>query len=444
MSDIVFAFFENGGQPVNLTVEDILCSRALCVFPLSFAGDPMRLFKIAAISFTILATTAFAVAQQDDQNSTSDQSAGEASSNEASLFDNAAAALRERFVYQQFREEKLPGIIERHRDRAKSAKTLAEQRQVVHDLLSEIPASHMGVLSKSTFRHLMGELFSKTQPTFGFELMELDGKHFAHSVLEGGPAAEAGLRRGDRIMLIDGLRLESNDRLDWRSDDSFLVDPPIRRLKCQEGDSIKLLVEREWGDTFEIELSAENYSAFMAARASAKTITIEGKKIGYIHFWFIHLTGVAELLKEKLEGEFADCDALIIDLRGRGGSGGALQGIYDVLSGKNSDWNRPVIALVNRRSRSAKEVMAYEMKRQEIALIVGERTAGAVIPASFAEIGDETMLMFPAIQFGNYTSLLEGKGVEPDLFVMEAGPYSAGADPLLETGLLESVKADGQ
>ncbi len=41
--------------------------------------------------------------------------------------------------------------------------------------------------------------------------------------------------------------------------------------------------------------------------------------------------------------------------------------------------------------------------------------------------------MFPSFTLGEYTEKLELKGgVEPDIFVERAGPYSAGKDPILE------------
>ena len=240
----------------------------------------------------------------------------------ASLFDNVVQKLETKFVDKTFREEKLPRIVERYRAKADVATTLNDQRQVVNDLLSNIPATHMGLLSETTFDRLIGELSGKKQPTFGFELINYDGKYFAHNVLEGGPAENAGLRRGDRIMLIDDKLMTEHERLDWRSDDSYLDDPPVHYLLCEgDGDSIDLRIERKWGEFLDMKVTAKPYSAFEAARASAMVIEDGDYKFAHIHFWMIHITGIFKLLQEKLDGDFADCDALILDLRGRGGNG---------------------------------------------------------------------------------------------------------------------------
>ncbi len=256
---------------------------------------------------------------------------------EPALFDNVVAKLQKNFVDKDFRTNQLPQIVERYRERAAKAITVNEQRQVTHEFLSNVPATHMGLMSNNTYQHMVNELGNKPRPMFGFELMNLDGKFFAHNVLEGGPAWSAGLRRGDRITLIDDEEVAGHTRLDLRSDDSYLADPPTHLLLAEEGDSIQLQLETQWGKSSEISITASPWSSFQSAEASAKIIEDGDFKFAHIHFWLIHMTGVADLLKEELEGDFADCDALIIDLRGRGGNGMALPGIYDVLTVRKVD-----------------------------------------------------------------------------------------------------------
>src|SRR5205085_3025314 len=105
------------------------------------------------------------------------------------------------------------------------------------------------------------------------------------------------------------------------------------------------------------------------------------------------------------------------------------------------DWNRPIVALTDRQSRSAKDALAYEFKQRRLATLVGEQTAGAVIPASFAKVAEKTILIFPSFTLGEYTRKLELKGgVAPDVFVERAGPYSAGNDPILERAKQEIAR----
>lgn len=355
------------------------------------------------------------------------------------MYDRAATILSEHYYDKEFRSGRLPGLIDRFRPQAQAARTLEEERWALHALLAEIPATHMGVLSKSSMDALMRELRGDATPMLGFELIEYDGKQFAHHVLEGGPAAQAGLLRGDRIVEIDGEPAGSSARLDWRTDDAYLPDPPVRYLLTEDNETVQLLIERHPGELLTLDVQARPYSSWEAAKASARIIEHEGRRVALIHFWYIHFLGVDKLLREKLTGEFADCDALVLDLRGRGGNGAVIGQIVGLLDGDKAVWHKPVIALINGLSRSAKEVIAYEFRKRDCATLVGEPTAGAVIPASFADIGEDTMMMFPSFKLQGYTEKLEGIGVQPHVSVKDAGPFSAGHDPLLEVGLAEAV-----
>jgi carboxyl-terminal processing protease len=359
------------------------------------------------------------------------------------LFENVLAVLQKSYYDQRFRKDELPKLASRYDAKAKRAKTLREERDVVQQFLSHIPASHLGLLSKRTYRNMINELQGRPYPTFGFQLVEIKGKSYACFVLEGGPAGRAGLLAWDRIVSIDGVATERSPRVDWRSDDAHIPDerdPPVHQLLASEGERIDIRVERARGVFLNISIPVEAYSAFAAAKASARIIKVDGHSFGYLHLWYIHLSGAPELLREKLAGEFRDCDGLILDLRGRGGNGNAIPQILDVLRDDRVSRRRPVITLLDRQSRSAKDVLAYELKRTGLARLVGERTAGAVIPATFADVGHETILMFPSFKLPRYTDLLELKPVDPDVFVERSGPFSGGDDSILKAGLEEAAR----
>jgi hypothetical protein len=101
-------------------------------------------------------------------------------------------------------------------------------------------------------------------------------------------------------------------------------------------------------------------------------------------------------------------EALVVDLRGRGGSAAEVARIVSVVQGLRKRTKRPVVALADRQSRSGKDILLYEF-RQIGVRIVGEASAGAVIPASFADVGHDSILMFPAIRLPKYSDLLELK-----------------------------------
>jgi carboxyl-terminal processing protease len=349
------------------------------------------------------------------------------------VFNQVVQVLENRFYDSDFREEYLPGMAEQFRPLAERTATLKEEREVIHSFLSGIPVSHLALLSSNTYEDMFSEIKGKRTPRFGFQLVEAEGNYFAHSVLGGGPADEAGLLRWDCIRAVDGVPTTESRRLDWRSDDAYLADPPLHYLHCEKGDQIDLLVERTPGKTLELQITARSFFSYESEGTQARVLPWKGKEYGYIHFWYIINHALPELLEKRCTHEFADCQGLVLDLRGRGGSGDEVKKLIKVLQKK---WHpRPLVVLVDHGTRSAKEILAFEIRQAGLGLIVGETTAGAVIPASFAEVGGDSVLMFPSFTLGRHTDLLEGVGVKPDIPTEDAGPFSEGADPILKAGL---------
>jgi carboxyl-terminal processing protease len=189
-----------------------------------------------------------------------------------------------------------------------------------------------------------------------------------------------------------------------------------------------------------IDVPVEDYSAMQAARASVRTIAAGDVTIGFVHFWFVHLSGVPQLLQDSFTGPLRQAQALIVDLRGRGGNYLEIAKILEILRSESARTRRPMVALVDRQSRSGKDILAYEIKQNHLARLVGEPSAGAVIPATFADVGHDTILMFPTGRLPRYTDILEFKPVTPDVLVERAGPFAAGRDPILDAGIQEAVK----
>ncbi len=258
------------------------------------------------------------------------------------------------------------------------------------------------------------------------------------NVLDGSPAAHAGMQRGDLIVAVDGQRLE-----------------PVASFRGDAGRTVTLTFERA-GQAMETSwpiaprTHADTWLA--ATRASARVIDVDNARIGYVHFWSFTGTAYVDLLVELLRsGELAQADALIVDLRdGWGGApieatvlfGGRLPDV-DFIQRNGSPlvmltplrdpiWTRPVALLTDERTRSGKELLAHAFVTQGLGPVVGERTAGAVVGGSPFVLADDALLFLAVLDARIDGVRLEGVGVAPTVPVTRnSGPD----DPALAKAL---------
>ncbi len=346
------------------------------------------------------------------------------------LFEQVVAVLEDRETGAGVRRGELPALAARYRAAARLSEP-AEERAVVHAMLAELGVSHLALLSEHSYRAVMAELAGELQPTLGCGIAVTAGQAYVTAVLEGGPAERAGLTNGDRVLALDGVPVLESPRLDWRSDDAALPGPALHGVRVRAGDVVQWTVAARPGEVRLVPVAAARYSALRAAEESVAAIDLGDVRMGYVHLWYMHDRGLSALLRRALRGALARCDVLVLDLRGRGGSAAAVFAVLKILERDG----RPLLCLIDRGTRSAKEVLAYEVRRRGLGRLVGERTAGAVIPAYFTRVGDDAVLMYPGHALDEYTEALEGVGVRPDLIAPGRGPYSAGHDAILRAAV---------
>ena len=360
------------------------------------------------------------------------------------LYDRVAARLQTSLYDTAFRRTQLPGLIDQFRTDALQSTNPAEERVVIWRLLAYIPATHLGLLSRPAYVALINEINGTPHAMFGLQLLRIDDRYFAATVLTGGPADFAGIREWDEIAAVDGRPAGESPRLDWRSDDAYLGDdrdPPTYGILAAIRDSMRLTVAEQPGRTRDVVVTARSYSAYLAAVRSVRRFERDLVRIGYIHWWYMHGRGIPNMLTKALKGPLKHCDALVLDLRGRGGSGEAVSALIAALSREPAKrFDGAVVALIDRHTRSAKEMLAADLRTQGLARLVGEPTAGAVVGAGFDEVGDGAILMLPESPVSQYTERLELKPTVPDVAVSWGGPSSGTRDPILEAGLDEAAR----
>ncbi len=349
------------------------------------------------------------------------------------LFDSTIDCIEDSFFDRTFRRETLPGLAARYRERARKASDFDAERAVIQEMLAEIPFSHVALCESYAYETTHAFLTGDAAPSTGVELTELEGSFYVRSLLPGGPGSEAGLRRGDRVVAIDGQPTAESPRFQWRIDDPWLPDTPLHMVRCSRGETVRFEVERD-GVGQEIPVRVRLVSLAEATAASARVIERAGRRFGYVHLEYIY-DGADSRLARAIRGELRNCEGLILDLRGRGGIERTANRIVSYFSGRRPLWHGPLILLIDVNTRSAKEMIAHRLQSSGRAETVGHNTTGAVLYSQTFSIGQEMYLMLPVGVVPRYSSVLEGVGVAADVAVLDDLPRAEGGDPILEAGI---------
>lgn len=205
-----------------------------------------------------------------------------------------------------------------------------------------------------------------------------------------------------------------------------------------------MAVRRErGGPVSELTLTPAAWSQIKGCEASVEVVERDGVRVGVIRLYhFIH-PRVVSILDEALAGPFADVDALVLDVRGRGGQPRIVTQILNRFSGRRARWTKPVVCLIDGHSRSAKEAFAYGWRKREVGPLIGETTAGAVIACTFRQLSDGSVLCLPIKDATSLTDgvVLEGRGVDPTERVDQLPlPYRGGRDAIREAGLRRAAE----
>lgn len=179
--------------------------------------------------------------------------------------------------------------------------------------------------------------------------------------------------------------------------------------------------------------------------------------VGYIRFNLFAIP-VIEKFCDALT-KLKDKKAIIVDLRGNtGGVIGTLVGLSGMLTEKQIDlgtsiynvgserllagtkaknYKGKLVFLVDSQTVSAAEVFAAAVQENDRAIVIGERTAGEVLPAVSVELATGAYLIYPIANYktvrGNF---LEGAGVAPDITVaLDRKTLLSGKDNQLEAAL---------
>ena len=394
----------------------------------------------ALLTVTFLSASFMSLESIAETATSTDKSAPAKSlTGDAALTDKSAAALiskiddlvsKDFYNAEQVSKDWKPAIEAERKDLTNS-KSVFEFSRAINRALSKMHASHTQFVTKNDEAfYFMRNLFGRFGPGRGKKLegdyvgLGVGGAHAEKNqvryILDGGPAMSAGFKRGDIILTVDGQPYTGYDV--WYGKAGKDIPVTVRR----NGSDLKLTVKPVKKDFLD---------AYIEASEKSAKIINEGKhKIGYYHFWSGG-EGSTDAFSEAIGTSLLQADALILDLRD--GYGGAS---FDDLNfffrpksaypdmksvtrkGSNTMrqyFDKPLVVLINKGSRSGKELMAFGIKRSKRGTLIGDTTAGYVLGGRFRLLDDHCALYVAAVDVLLDGERLEGKGVDPDIVVSD-------------------------
>jgi carboxyl-terminal processing protease len=333
---------------------------------------------------------------------------------------------------------------------------------VENGIADSVHEQHTHYLSPTVMRSFLS-LVGGGQQSVGLGVkLGSDPSGLITDVAPGGPAANAGLQSGDVIVNADGKDLSSSDT------------PGLAAvLAGPDGSTINLTIDRGNGlQTVAITRGPYYFPPLVSSLLPGG--------VGYIRLSDFVISGTTlpngtELLAD-LDQRLDDLDAQgaqswILDLRNNGG--GSVQTADEILGRFLPDTTRsvresderghltfevaagrlharqlPMAVLINGGSASASEVTASALRDAHRAVLVGQRTAGAVASSELLPLpgGGGLQVAVAAAAAPATSTSLDGVGIAPDVATGQRrtlDDYRSGRDPQLDAaiGALASAPA---
>jgi carboxyl-terminal processing protease len=310
------------------------------------------------------------------------------------------------------------GAAERARTQARNAASDAEFHRTVRALVEGLGDGHSAYLSAEEAR--LEDEGGLPVVGIGAYLAEIDGLRRIVRVLPGGPAALAGVRRGDALVAVDGRDCFGREQVLGESGS-----PVTLRLRAPDGSE---------GDV-------------RVLRGATRTLPAPaGRRIGpaaYLELPGFSRPDTADLFEAEVERLLAGppSSGLIVDLRGNPGGDGPqlrrvlgnfLDGPIGRLSGRGGNTTMttlpgrlrqrlagvPLVVLVDGGSESAAELFSAALQASGRARVVGSPTPGNTEGVRPFALPGGARLWLATSDFHLLDGRrLGGSGVRPDLVV---------------------------
>jgi C-terminal processing protease CtpA/Prc len=380
------------------------------------------------------------------------------------ILDKVLAALDKRFYKPEKLNDDWRAAVEHHRPLVEAADTADGFEQSMSDLLAELHTSHLGFFHgsarRASIRAALSATYLANETPFGKRWVLQD----VHS---GGAASNAGIESGDILLSVNGREITPPEH-------------PV--FSMGEQTSLEIVGRDNQRRAVAVDVARPKGKKLHFVEPTLVEARHFEDGLGYLKIaMFPGMVGVevANEISRAVEG-LGKIDSLIIDLRGNTGGGiGALRVMslltpgripvgfaldkkrvtpnldlekhrfrrfHTIPASKKALWllalkfaptmlaktpivleteglgrkefHGRVMLLVNRHTASAAEMIVAFARENNLARIVGEKTAGKLLSATSVKVGQGFRLALPTGAYFTWNgAVLEGTPIEPDELV---------------------------
>lgn len=348
------------------------------------------------------------------------------------IFDAVADTIEKNYLYANFRGLDWPSMRTSYRKRALQAVTSVEFYAAISAMVDQLGDNHSRYLSPQVAA--AKDAVSTGGVYVGIGLLESQG--VVLGIYQDSPAQQAGLRRGDRILSVDGHP--------WGTAGASLEGP--------QGSSVTLHVQSAEGAPRDVAVERRA----IVAKLLPEAYWLDESNIVYVAIPSFFEQDMGEQVHVALANvvQSRQPDGLIVDVRENGG--GWRPVLDDVLSNfmegtagdfyghsksyaleivPNDLYTRlhavPLVILVDRQTQSYAEVFAAALQAAGRARVIGVTTAGNTETIYAHDFEDQSRLWLAQEGFRLPSGVnLEGRGVVPDVVLrVDWAKYNILNDP---------------
>lgn len=288
-------------------------------------------------------------------------------------------------------------------------------------MVSTLGDKHSTYLGGDLYKDFSAQM-SGTYAGIGVYIASTDEGILIAGVMEGSPAEEAGLQRGDILVSIDGTSVEG-----------YQLEDVSKNIRGPVDTSVDLVVRRDGEE-----------QSFTVQRRQIHVPTVAGKMVDGTDVGYIRVAVFSDGTADDFTKEFTKLreqgmNKLILDLRDN--PGGIVEqavgvasnfvppnstivsyteqdGKVDQYTAQGTDDPIPIVVLVNENSASASEIVAGAVQDMKLGPIVGVKTYGkgtvqGVFPVDSASAVKVTVAKYRTTNGRE----IDGVGIEPDVVV---------------------------